>query len=146
MKPSSPTTILGDTCHLGYQGRRRMRLRIGGRRPPYQASSRSPSDPAWQAGGRGARPVTVRMTRRVSVGRQRARIAAFALHSQGKTSTAAATRTLLTRFENQADPRREPPEWERQRRALAARRAHMARLALRSARARQRRVRVSNQA
>jgi len=75
--------------------------------------------------------------------RQRARIAAFALHSQGKTNTAAATRAFLAAFEDRVDPNRELPEEERQRRALAARRAHMARLALRSVRARQRRSRSS---
>jgi hypothetical protein len=75
---------------------------------------------------------------RASERRQRARIAAFALHSQGKTSTAAATAAFLKRFEDQVDPQRLLSEAERQRRALAARRAHMARLALRSVRARRR--------
>lgn len=78
-----------------------------------------------------------------SMRRQRARIAAFALHSQGKTSTAAATRAFLAAFENEVDPNRELPEEERQRRALAARRGYMARLALRSVRARQRRSKSS---
>jgi hypothetical protein len=70
--------------------------------------------------------------------RQRARIGAYALHSQGKTSTIAATDAFLKRFEDQVDPERVLSEPERQRRALAARRAHMARLALKSARARRR--------
>ena len=78
--------------------------------------------------------MTAPMARRASERRQRARIAAFALHSQGKTNTGPATAAFLKRFEDQVDPRRELSEAERQRRALAARRAYMARLALRSTR------------
>jgi hypothetical protein len=71
--------------------------------------------------------------------RLRARIGAFALHSQGKTNTAAARDAFLKRFEDQVDPNRELAEAERQRRALAARRAHMSRMALKSARVRRQR-------
>jgi len=41
------------------------------------------------------------MKRRASERRQRARIAAFTLHSQGKTNTAPATAAFLKRFEDQ---------------------------------------------
>lgn len=87
--------------------------------------------------------MTAILTRQASRRRQRARIAALALHSQGKTNTAPATRAFLQRFEDQVDPNGELPSEEQQRRALAARRAHMARLALRSATVRQRRSRSS---
>lgn len=72
---------------------------------------------------------------------QRARVAAFTLHSRtdGRAHTAPARRAFLARFEEQVDPARELPEPERLRRAEAARRAYFAGLALRSARARRKR-------
>lgn len=68
----------------------------------------------------------------------RARIAALELHAQvdGRTITAPARQKFLQRFEDQVDPDHVLPEAERTRRALAARRAYMARLALKSSRAR----------
>jgi hypothetical protein len=50
--------------------------------------------------------------------------------------TAKARATFLAQFEEQVDPERLLSEPERQRRAIAARKAHFARLALASARAR----------
>ena len=49
--------------------------------------------------------------------------------------TSAARNAFLERFEDEVDPERGLPEEERARRAKAALRAHMTRLALRSARA-----------
>lgn len=68
----------------------------------------------------------------------RARAAAYALHSQGGTSTRAATTAFLRRFEDQVDPDRSLDEAERARRAAYARRSYMTLLALRSSRARRR--------
>jgi hypothetical protein len=83
--------------------------------------------------------VTRRTGLTASQRRQRSRIGALIRHSMGRTNTAAATNAFLKRFEDQVDPERVLSEPERQRRALAARRAHMARLALKSAQARRRR-------
>jgi hypothetical protein len=69
----------------------------------------------------------------------RARLAAHALHAQGKTSTAAGTAAFLARFERLVDPDGTLPPAERARRAAHARKAYMARLALRSARVRRQR-------
>lgn len=65
----------------------------------------------------------------------RGRLGAYVLHSRHdpRETTAPARRAFLHRFEVEVDPNGELPEQERQRRALAARRAHMTRLALRSA-------------
>lgn len=68
----------------------------------------------------------------------RARAAAYALHAQGGTSTAAGTAAFLARFEREVDPEGKLTPAERTRRATFARRSYMARLALRSARARRR--------
>jgi hypothetical protein len=70
----------------------------------------------------------------------RGRIGAYALHSRydPRLTTAKARASFLTRFEREVDPERTLPEGERKRRALAARKAHFARLALKSARARAR--------
>ena len=68
----------------------------------------------------------------------RARLAAYEQQAKHDTreTTRKARESFLARFEEQVDPDRELPEAERQRRALAARKAHFTRLALRSARVR----------
>lgn len=69
---------------------------------------------------------------------KRARLAAYAMHAKhdSKDITAKARATFLQRFEEQVDPDRTLPEAERQRRADHARKAHFARLAYLSAKAR----------
>jgi hypothetical protein len=69
---------------------------------------------------------------------QRARIAALTRWSREDPAANAARGQagLMARFVDQVDPDRVLPEAERQRRAEAARRAHMAQLAFRSAKAR----------
>ncbi len=71
----------------------------------------------------------------------RARIGAYSLHAQRdpRETTKAARRAFLGKFESEVDPDGILPEEERQRRALAARKAHFARLALKSAMARRQR-------
>jgi hypothetical protein len=71
----------------------------------------------------------------------RARIGAYAQHASNdvRETTAAARDGFLRRFEDEVDPERKLPESERRRRAEAARRAHMSKLALASARARRKR-------
>jgi hypothetical protein len=54
----------------------------------------------------------------------------------GREVTKAARRGFMARFEDEVDPDRQLSPDERQRRAQAAMRAHMARLALRSAKSR----------
>ena len=68
----------------------------------------------------------------------RARIAANTRWSRedGKANAVRAQAGLLAKFVDQVDPDRVLPEAERQRRAEAARRAHMQRLAFRSSKAR----------
>lgn len=68
----------------------------------------------------------------------RARIAAYALHATHNPTqtTAAARAAFLDRFEREVDPDGQLSVPERQRRAAAARRAHMTRLALASSKAR----------
>jgi len=70
--------------------------------------------------------------------RIRARLGAFALHAQHdpRETTAAGRTAFLARFLDEVDPDRTLPEAERLRRAECARKAHMARLALASARVR----------
>ncbi len=68
----------------------------------------------------------------------RAKAAAFALHAQGGTSTAAGTQAFLARFEREVDPDGLLAPEERARRAAFARKSHMARLALKASRARHR--------
>jgi hypothetical protein len=69
---------------------------------------------------------------------QRARIAALTRWSREDPAATAARGQagLLAKFIDQVDPDRVLPEAERQRRAEAARRAHMAQLAFRSAKTR----------
>jgi hypothetical protein len=68
----------------------------------------------------------------------RAHIAAYSLHAQHdpKETTKAGRAAFLRRFEVQVDPDETLKPDERQRRAQAALRAHMSRLALASSRAR----------
>ena len=70
----------------------------------------------------------------------RGRIGALRLHASHdpRETTAKARAEFLARFEREVDPEGELPPAERARRAAYARRAHMARLALASARARRR--------
>ncbi len=68
----------------------------------------------------------------------RARLAAYALHAKGGTSTKAGTSAFLTRFEREVDPSGTLPPAERARRAEYALKAHMSRLALKASRARSR--------
>ena len=70
-----------------------------------------------------------------------ARIGAYSLHAthDPRKTTAAGTRAFLASFERQVDPDNVLPEDERTRRALAARKAHFLRLALRSAQVRRER-------
>lgn len=66
----------------------------------------------------------------------RARLAAHAQHSQGKTNTEPARKAFLDRFEREVDPDGALDPKERARRAEHARKAYFARLALKSAKAR----------
>jgi hypothetical protein len=68
----------------------------------------------------------------------RGRLGAYITHSRHdvRETTRAARAAFATRFEDQVDPDRVLPEGERLRRAESARKAHFARLALASARAR----------
>lgn len=70
-----------------------------------------------------------------------ARIGAYALHAQRdpKITTARARAAFLARFVQQVDPEGKLPEAERLRRAEYAKSEYFARLALKSAKARQRR-------
>mgnify|MGYP001321891852 CR=1 FL=1 len=70
----------------------------------------------------------------------RGRIGAYVLHAthDSRETTAAAREAFLGHFEHEVDPDRVLPDAERQRRAQMARKAHFARLALASARKRQR--------
>jgi hypothetical protein len=68
----------------------------------------------------------------------RAKLAAHAMHAKhdSRKTTAASRAAFLQRFEDEVDPDRVLPEGERLRRAEHARKAHMLRLALLSAKAR----------
>ena len=68
------------------------------------------------------------------------RIGAYVTHSRhdGQEITAPARKAFLDRFLREVDPEHELPEEERQCRAGMARKAHFARLALKSAQARRR--------
>jgi hypothetical protein len=66
----------------------------------------------------------------------RARMAAHAMHAQGKTNTTAARGAFLNRFEREVDPDGVLSATERAKRADHARKAYMTRLAYQSARAR----------
>lgn len=72
--------------------------------------------------------------------RQRASIAALAMHSRNdaRETTAAARDAFLGGWRKRVDPQGSLPEEERERRARAALRSHMAALALKSAQARRR--------
>jgi hypothetical protein len=74
------------------------------------------------------------------------RIGAHTSHSRhdSRDITARARATFLDSFERQVDPDFVLPEAERQRRAAHARKAHYARLALRSAEARRARKEAAN--
>lgn len=69
---------------------------------------------------------------------QRARLAAYAMHAKNdsKATTAKARATFLKSFEDKVDPDGVLTDTERQRRALAARKAHFTALAYRSSRSR----------
>lgn len=69
------------------------------------------------------------------------RIGAFSLHAQGRTNTGPGRKAFLERFEHEVDPDGELEPRERARRAEAARRAYFSRLALKSAKTRQRKAR-----
>ena len=64
----------------------------------------------------------------------RARAAAYSLHAQGGTSTAAGTAAFLERFRRQVDPTGALDPAERERRAALAVKAYMCGLALKAAR------------
>ena len=68
----------------------------------------------------------------------RGRIGAYTLHAthDPRETTAKARAAFLARFEREVDPEGLLPEEERRRRALHARKAYFAKLALASARAR----------
>jgi hypothetical protein len=70
--------------------------------------------------------------------RMRARVAALTMHSRNDVMVVSAPgrETVWKKFLDQVDPLRQLPEEERNRRAKIARRAHMTRLAYKSARAR----------
>ena len=70
----------------------------------------------------------------------RGRIGAYRLHAcrDVRETTARARKAFLARFEAEVDPTGTLSPAERERRALAARRAYFARLALKSAQARRR--------
>ena len=78
----------------------------------------------------------------------RGRIGAYALHSQrdARETTASARAAFLQRFEVEVDPDGVLPADERRRRAVYARKAHFARLALKSARSRRARREVPDDA
>jgi hypothetical protein len=63
----------------------------------------------------------------------RGRIGAYSLHAQGATNTGPARAAFLSKFEVEVDPEGILPEAERRRRAIAARKAHFSKLALKSA-------------
>lgn len=71
-----------------------------------------------------------------------ARIGAHSQHAKydARETTRAARDKFLSRFEDEVDPEHQLPKAERQRRAVHARKAYFARLALASARARRERA------
>lgn len=71
----------------------------------------------------------------------RARMGGLATAANGTVNTVAAREAFLAKFEAQVDPDRLLSAAERQRRALAARRAYMTRLAFKSSRTRSRKAR-----
>ncbi len=77
----------------------------------------------------------------------RARIGAYSLHARHdpRETTKPGRAAFLARFEREVDPHGVLTITERARRAAAARKAHFAKLALKSARARRRRANGSAQ-
>ena len=75
----------------------------------------------------------------------RAKIGAYSLHAthDPRKTTERARRKFLARFEAEVDPRGVLPPQERWRRAECARKAHFARLALKSAQSRRKRAEVA---
>jgi hypothetical protein len=75
----------------------------------------------------------------------RAKLAAHELHARydSREITAKARTSFLARFEADVDPEGKLPEAERRRRAEHARKAHFARMALKSAQARRGKARAS---
>jgi hypothetical protein len=75
----------------------------------------------------------------------RGRIGAYRLHAthDSRETTAPARAAFLARFEKEVDPEGVLPEAERLRRAEMARKAHFARLALKSAKKRSQHTRAS---
>ncbi len=73
----------------------------------------------------------------------RARLGAYALHAthDPRDTTKAARDAFMARFERQVDPDQRLPPAERHQRAEAAKKAYFTGLALKSAKARRRRVR-----
>jgi hypothetical protein len=71
-----------------------------------------------------------------------ARVAAYSrwAHEDPRPNAARASAAFRAKFLDEVDPDRKLPEEERQRRAESAFRAHMTRLALRSAKARRKRA------
>lgn len=72
----------------------------------------------------------------------RARIGAYSLHAthDPKETTRSARKAFLASFEREVDPHGTLSITERERRAAAARKAHFARMALKSAQVRRRRA------
>jgi hypothetical protein len=66
----------------------------------------------------------------------RARLAAHAMHAQGKTNTGPARKAFMNRFEREVDPDDVLTPAERAKRAEHKRQEHMTRLAYASAKAR----------
>lgn len=75
----------------------------------------------------------------------RARMGAYAMHSRNDSKVIArkANKTFIDSFEKRVDPNFELPVEERQRRAAAAYRLHMLRMAFRSVQARKRKRKSS---
>lgn len=69
-----------------------------------------------------------------------ARLAAHALHAQGKTNTGPARQAFQDRFEREVDPDGTLDPAERTRRAAHARKAYFTGLALKSAKARRKKA------
>jgi hypothetical protein len=76
---------------------------------------------------------------------QAGRIGAYSKHARhnARESTQAAREAFNRRFIDEVDPQRTLPEAERERRATSARKAHFARLALQSAKARARKKAIN---
>ena len=64
----------------------------------------------------------------------RARLGAYSLHALGRTNTGPARKAFLARFEKLVDPDGVLPEEERQKRALAAKKAYFTRISFKKSR------------